>query len=76
MTTFFNFGYVALTIKQVTSFDIGTYTCRAFNNLGDASTSAALTVLTRKDVVKDSQHPGGIEKFQYLEESKYTKNIN
>ncbi|XP_050422457.1 titin isoform X5 [Adelges cooleyi] len=73
MTVFFNFGYVALTIKQVTSFDIGTYTCRAYNNLGDASTSAALTVLTRKDIVQDSQYPGGIEKFQYLEDSKKNK---
>lgn len=70
MTVFFNFGYVALTIKYVTVFDIGTYTCRAYNNLGDASTSATLTVLTRKDVVQDSQHPGGLERFQYLEDSR------
>lgn len=68
-TTFFNFGYVALTIKQLTVHDAGTYTCRAFNSLGEDKTTAQLTVLSRKDIVSDSQHPGGLEKIQHLEDS-------
>ncbi|CAH0765342.1 unnamed protein product [Bemisia tabaci] len=69
ITTFFNFGYIALTIKQVTTFDIGTYTCRAYNQLGEAHTSAKLTVQSKKDVISESHHPGGLERIQYLEDS-------
>ncbi|PSN37209.1 Titin, partial [Blattella germanica] len=69
ITTFFNFGYVALTIKHVTTHDIGVYTCRAFNRLGQATTSAQLTVVSKKDIILESQHPGGLEKIQYLEDS-------
>lgn len=73
-TTFFNFGYVALTIKQLTIHDIGTYTCRAYNALGQATTSANLTVISKKDISLDSQHPGGLQKIQHLEDSsKYTR---
>lgn len=70
ITTFFNFGYVALTIKHVTTHDIGVYTCRAYNRLGQASTSAQLTVVSKKDIILDSQHPGGLEKIQYLEDAR------
>ncbi|XP_068082222.1 titin [Anabrus simplex] len=77
ITTFFNFGYVALTIKYVTTHDIGTYTCRAFNNLGQATTSANLTVVSKKDIILDSQHPGGLERIQYLEDSsRYGRSIH
>ncbi|XP_045531935.1 titin isoform X5 [Pieris brassicae] len=69
ITTFFNFGYVALTIKSVTIHDAGNYTCRAYNALGQATTSANLTVVTKKDIIAESQHPGGLEKIQYLEDS-------
>ena len=68
-TSFFNFGYVALTIKQVTVHDIGNYTCRAYNALGQATTSANLSVISKKDVVFDTQHPGGLEQIKYLEDS-------
>uniref|UniRef100_A0A0K8UMS0 Regulatory protein zeste n=1 Tax=Bactrocera latifrons TaxID=174628 RepID=A0A0K8UMS0_BACLA len=68
-TTFFNFGYVALTIKQLTIYDAGTYTCRAYNAIGQDTTTAQLTVLSKKDIVSDSQHPGGLEKLQHLEDS-------
>jgi len=70
ITSFFNFGYVALTIKHVTTHDIGTYTCRATNLLGEAVTSAQLTVVGRQDIIFDSQHPGGLEKIQHLEDSR------
>jgi len=67
---FFNFGYVALTIKHVTTHDIGVYTCRAYNRIGQATTSAQLTVVSKKDIILDSQHPGGLEKIHYLEDTR------
>jgi titin len=69
ITSFFNFGYVALTIKDVTVHDVGNYTCRAFNAMGQAVTTAQLSVVSKKDIIFDSQHPGGLEKIQYLEDS-------
>lgn len=74
ITSFFNFGYVALTVKQVTIHDVGTYTCRAYNTLGETVTQAQLTVSTKKDISFDSQHPEGLQKIQYLEDtSRYHK---
>ncbi|XP_055645258.1 titin-like, partial [Toxorhynchites rutilus septentrionalis] len=75
ITTFCNFGYVALTIKQVTIHDVGHYTCRAYNSLGEAHVTARLTVVTRQDIIVDSQTSHmGMEKIQYLEDSsKYTR---
>lgn len=69
MTTFFNFGYVSLTIKQVTIFDTGVYTCVARNVAGQAQCQATLQCIGKKDVVTDSQVEG-VEKFQYLEDSR------
>lgn len=68
-TSFFNFGYVALTIKDVTIHDVGHYSCRAYNAVGQATTTAQLSVVSRKDISFDSQHPGGLEKIQHLEDS-------
>merc|ERR1712020_438624 len=42
ITSFFNFGYVALTIKQVANHDQGTYSCVASNACGRAETKAQL----------------------------------
>lgn len=69
ITTFFNFGYVALTIKDVTIHDVGNYVCRAYNAMGQATTQAQLSVVSKKDILLDTQHPGGLEKIQYLEDS-------
>lgn len=74
ITSFFNFGYVALTIKDVTIHDVGHYTCRAYNAMGQATTTAQLSVVSKKDIIFDSQHPGGLEKIQHLEDtSRYTR---
>ncbi|XP_035789232.1 titin-like isoform X6 [Anopheles albimanus] len=75
ITSFCNFGYVALTIKQVTVHDVGNYTCRAYNSLGEAHVTARLTVVTRQDIIVDSQTSHmGMEKIQYLEDSsRYTR---
>ena len=76
ITTFFNFGYVALTIKSITIHDRGVYTCVARNALGEASTQAQLTVVTKKDVLLESQHPQGLEKIRYLEDdSRYARSV-
>nr|XP_029725955.1 titin-like isoform X8 [Aedes albopictus] len=75
ITTFCNFGYVALTIKQVTIHDVGHYTCRAYNSLGEAHITGKLTVVSRQDIIVDSQTSHmGMEKIQYLEDSsRYTR---
>lgn len=74
ITSFFNFGYVALTIKQLTIHDVGTYTCRAYNELGQATTNASLTVISKNDISVDSQHQDSLQKIQYLEDSsRYTR---
>ena len=70
ITTFFNFGYVALTIKAITVHDHGVYTCRAVNRSGQSATTAKLSVLTKKDILSESQHPVGLEKIQYLEDAR------
>lgn len=76
ITTFFNFGYVALTIKYVTIHDVGIYTCRAYNRAGDAHTAAQLSVITKDDIIYDSQHPSGWKKIQSLEDSsRYTRKV-
>lgn len=68
-TSFFNFGYVALTIKQLTIHDVGVYTCRAYNALGQDTTVANLSVVTKKDILYDSSNPSGLQKIQTLEDS-------
>ena len=76
ITSFFNFGYVALTIKQVTVHDVGTYTCRAVNAVGEATTQARLTVITKQDIIVESQNQLGLEKIQQLEDStRYSKTV-
>ena len=76
ITNFFNFGYVALTIKFITIHDRGVYTCLARNALGEVTTAAKLTVITKHDVMVDSQHPEGLEKIRYLEDdSRYSRSV-
>ncbi|KAL1117095.1 hypothetical protein AAG570_004423, partial [Ranatra chinensis] len=69
ITSFFNFGYVALTIKYVTIHDAGHYTCRAVNRMGEATTSADMSVISKQDIVVDSQHTASLQKIQHLEDS-------
>ena len=49
ITCFFNFGYVALTIKQVSSHDGGVYTCVARNAKGQTQTEAQLTTISKAE---------------------------
>ena len=65
---------MALTIKFITIHDRGTYTCVARNALGEDSTAARLTVISKQDVQLDTQHPAGLEKIRYLEDdSRYAR---
>lgn len=49
ITSFFNFGYVALTIKQVAAHDAGLYSCVARNSKGQTKTEAQLTTISKAD---------------------------
>ncbi|RWS25572.1 titin-like isoform X1, partial [Leptotrombidium deliense] len=71
ITTFYNFGYVALTIKSVDDRDNGVYTCVATNRNGSAQTSARLTSVSQKSIIVESQFSEGMEKMSRLEESKF-----
>lgn len=65
----YEFDYVALDLLGVYPVDSGVYTCQARNQLGEAVTSCAVKVIAKKDLVLESQHPSGMEKIQYLEDS-------
>lgn len=65
---------MALTIKFITVHDRGVYTCLARNALGEATTAAKLTVISKQDILLDTQHPEGLEKIRYLEDdSRYAR---
>ena len=72
ISTFFNFGYVALTIKQVNQHDAGTYSCVAYNKCGRADTSAKMTTLSAADADFQSKSWSSI---QQLEMSKQVGNV-
>lgn len=65
----YDFDYVALDLLSVYPVDSGVYTCQAINQLGEAVTSCSVRVIAKKDLMLESQHPAGMEKIQYLEDS-------
>lgn len=65
----YEFDYVALDLLGVYAVDSGVYTCQARNQLGEAVTSCSVRVIAKKDLILDTQHPQGLEKIQYLEDS-------
>jgi hypothetical protein len=69
ITSFFNFGYVALTIKQVALHDTGRYSCVASNRCGRAEVSANLTTISKADAEFKSK---AWQSIQQLETSKTT----
>ena len=70
ITCFFNFGYVALTIKQVSSHDAGVYTCVARNAKGQVQTDAQLTTVSKAEGDFQSKSWSSI---QQMEMSKSTQ---
>ena len=67
ITSFFNFGYVALTIKQVAKHDTGRYTCVASNRCGRAEVSANMTSIGKGDAEFKSK---AWQSIQQMESSK------
>ena len=64
ITSFFNFGYVALTVKQVAMHDQGTYTCVASNMLGRAETAAQLKTVTKAESEFQSKSWESVQKME------------
>ena len=67
--TYYEFGFVALDVLELTTADSGEYTVRATNQLGTAHTSAMVRVSSHADVDTETQHDGAMEQIQYLEDS-------
>jgi len=64
ITSFFNFGYVALTIKQVAHHDQGTYACTASNSCGRAETKACMRGVVRADPEFQAKNWESIQKME------------
>lgn len=61
----------------MTIHDVGIYTCRAYNSVGEAQTMAQMSVISKNDIIYDSQHPQGLQKIQSLEDSsRYQRQIS
>ena len=67
--TYYEFGFVALDVLDLTTADSGEYTVRATNQLGSAHTSAMVQVVSHSDIDTETQHDGAMEQIQYLEDS-------
>lgn len=58
-------------LKYTRPDDTGTYTCRAYNQLGEANLSAQLNVVTSKDGPNaETLHEDALQKIAYLEHHK------
>lgn len=69
-----DFGFAALDILGVSTLDIGEYTCRASNLIGQAQSSIKLNVQSRAGIVSDTLHESAMEKIHYLEsDAKYKR---
>ena len=64
ITSFFNFGYVALTVKQVALHDQGTYSCVASNAAGRAETKAQLRCNGRADAEFQSKSWESVQQME------------
>ena len=64
ITSFFNFGYVALTVKQVATHDMGTYTCVASNACGKTETSAELKAVVKAESEFQSKSSAKIQTME------------
>ena len=64
ITSFFNFGYVALTIKQVANHDQGTYACVASNACGRVETKAQLRMGLKTESEFQAKNWESIQKME------------
>jgi len=60
--TFCDFGFVILEISPVYPEDSGEYSCRAFNDYGQAVTTASMKVQGKRSIILESQLPKGMER--------------
>lgn len=63
----FDFGYVALDIQKLVAEDAGEYTVRAVNALGQCKSSINLKVIVGDSIIREPQHPEGLDKIRQLE---------
>ena len=75
ITSFFNFGYVALTIKQVANHDAGVYCCVARNSRGQAQTEAHLTTISKTEGDFQSKSWSSIQKMEMSKTSKTSQEV-
>lgn len=67
-----DFGFVTLDLTEVYDRDQGIYTCKAFNEAGEAYTSTTIYCTSKAGLIEQTQHPKGeegLEKIQTLEEA-------
>lgn len=64
----FDFGYVALDITHCVPEDAGQYTAKAINALGQCTSSINLNVISKSNIILESQRPEGLEKIRKLEQ--------
>ncbi|KAI6199682.1 hypothetical protein M3Y96_00652800 [Aphelenchoides besseyi] len=71
----FNFGSVVFTIVHVLPHDSGVYTCRAYNNHGEASTSCTVTVAGYEKILHDTLHQESWNRIQELEAPRIVEEV-
>jgi titin len=62
-----DFGHVSLEISGLRESDTGIYECRAKNNIGEAITTASITVQGKASLILESHHQEGMRKIAALE---------
>ncbi|CAB3397921.1 unnamed protein product [Caenorhabditis bovis] len=62
-----DFGCVSLRISPVYARHSGIYLCKAWNDYGNATTSASITVQGSDGLLLDTAHPASLQKIQELE---------
>ena len=76
MSTLHDFGFVAMDLKYTRPSDSGRYSIRAVNNLGEATISANLKVISSKEGANmECLHEDALEKIKYLEQRKVRADI-
>uniref|UniRef100_A0A0N5C356 Ig-like domain-containing protein n=1 Tax=Strongyloides papillosus TaxID=174720 RepID=A0A0N5C356_STREA len=65
-----DFGYVALEFLNILTEDSGVYTCRAVNDVGEATTQFEINCVGRRNIYLDTQHQESWVKIQEIENRK------
>lgn len=65
--TIHDFGYVALEFLDLHLEDSGTYTCRAINEAGEATSTISFECISKRNIYLDSQHEQSWVKIQEIE---------